>query len=146
MTSTLLLTLTERALNEMPNRANIPGLPDAPAPFDKPFSSYDLVAAVRRHLRDNVGFTVILGYPDGAGTFSSVSTARTWERAVVDVAEEMLTNEAVGIADSLTIIDVMEGREHSTFYDANLYATVKFRDDGSAVLSTETNDQEVGAP
>lgn len=136
MTSKLLLRLAERALNEIPNRRGIPGLDgdDVPHPFNGMFSSYDLVAAIGRHLKENAGFTVILGYPDSGETYSGTSGAATWEEAVADVAGQMLDEGAVSRSDELSITDVMEGFEHSTFPGTDRHALVRFNSDGEAIV------------
>jgi hypothetical protein len=141
MNSRTLLQIAERALNEIPNRRGIPGLDgeDIPHPFNGMFSSYDLAAEIGRHLRENKGFTVILGYPDSHETYSGTSGAGTWQEAVCEVAAEMLKDGAVSREDELTITDVMEGLEHSTSPNTDRYAVVRFNaETGDArVLDTE---------
>lgn len=142
LNSRLLLQLAERALNEITNQRGIPGLPGAPAPFADQFSSYELAAAVGKHLRENQGFAVILGYPDSAETYSSTSTASTWEEAVKDVAQQMVDEGAVSSSDELSIVDVMEGLEHATFSNVDRYAVVRFDDKGARILDSQEVQKE----
>lgn len=141
MTSRTIIKLALRALNEIKNHRGIAGLdePDIPHPFNGMFSSYDLAAAIDKHLKATQGFTVILGYPEEVcekpgETYSGTSGAATWEEAVTDVAEQMFVEGNVDSTAELTIVDVFEGTEHDTFPGTDRYAVVRFNHKGTARL------------
>lgn len=148
MTSIQLLKICQRALNEIVNQHGLTGRAEWPEPFNGVFTSYDLAAAVDRHLATNKGFTVILGYPaesceGNAETYSSTSSAPTWEQAVLDVAQDMLDEEAVSAEAELTIVDVLEGqRDHSTYPGVDRYAVIRFRKAGPVLLDSEESEKE----
>lgn len=52
MKARILLQLAVRALNEIVNTRSIPGVPGAPEPFNKEFTSYQLAAAIDKHLAE----------------------------------------------------------------------------------------------
>lgn len=136
MTTRLLLKLALRALNEIPDRRNISGLPEATGKFSGLFSSYDLAAEIDRHFKETQGFTVILRYPDdGSQTYSGYSNATTWEAAVADVAKQMRDDNSgsIGFGDEIGIVDVLEG-DNPTTPGCDLGATVRFRKSGPVVL------------
>jgi len=135
ITSTQLLTLALRALNEIPLKPYIPGLPGYPAPFDDVFDTYKLAGEIQNYLVDDRGFTVILGYDGTDGqTYSGESSADTWEGAVVEVAMQM-RELGVDEFDELTIVDVIVGRSgHGTAEGVDRDAVVRFGKGGARVL------------
>ena len=129
MTSTELLTVASWALNRMQPISYLAGTPDLPEPFSGRFGPRELIDAIDHHLEQNRGFTVILQYPGaGEGSYTSSSRADTWEAAVMEVAQEMLDNEAgVSIDDTLEIIDVFEGSlSHATARGVDRNLVVSF--------------------
>ncbi len=145
MTTTLLLKLALRALNEIPNRMNIAGLPEAEGNFAERFSSYELATEIERHFKDSAGFTVILQYPsDPFQTYSGFSREQTWEAAVADVARQMRSDNPGSIdhGDEVNIVDVLEG-ENPSAPGCDLNATVLFRKSGPVVIDHSEMAREV---
>jgi len=135
ITSSQLLILALNAFNEIPSHAPLDGVPGFPAPFDGRTTTFGLAVAIGRHLANEKGFTVILGYDGTDGqTYSGESSADTWEGAVVEVAMQM-RELGVDEFDGLTIVDVIAGRSgHGTAEGVDRDAVVRFGKGGARVL------------
>lgn len=89
---------------------NIVGMTKLKPPFNWRFSLHDLLEEVDRHIKAERGFTVILHYPDDPlQTYMGLSDEDTWDKAVIDVAAQMLSKGLVDREDVIPICDVLTG-------------------------------------
>jgi hypothetical protein len=149
VTATQLLKLSLNALLQTKHEGPLSSHLEMPAPFDRPYQVADLTEAIVDFLANSNGFTVLLGYPPGTcekpgETYSSTSSAPTWEEAVLAVAREMWVEDLVSDGDELTICDVFHGCENSTYPGTDRYAVIRFHNDGTPRLldAMEAQDED----